>query len=451
MVVATICGACLLAGLAYVLLSPRSYETSAMLLVDSTAPDPVSGEKSDAARNSKVVMSTHADLVQTPVVALGAAQLSGLAAEPALVQSWKQSTGERVPFQQWIAGWMLRAIVVEPKRDTNVLLITAHSADPNVAARIANGFAQSALNTQYRLRTDPAKSYATWLETRLQAAQADVREKQQRLSQFARASGIADGDLSAESTQMASIATQLAEAQARAAAARQSGDAGTQSAADVERSGTVQKLRQDISERTAKVAELESAFGPRYPELKRTRAELQQLQAELNSEVGKSRAAFAAARNAEAAAARAAASASEGQLRASASQQRARLSGLSSNLAQYATLRNEFEAAQRSFNDINERLLKMRLQGAVPETEVKIVNVAAAPLLPSSPKVGFIMAAALILGLLLGAAFAILLESLNPRVRSGPALERLLGVRVIGRVRIPELPQRRLSLAGGVS
>jgi uncharacterized protein involved in exopolysaccharide biosynthesis len=422
-----------------------------MLLVDSTAPDPVNGEKSEAARNSKVVMSTHADLVQTPIVALGAAQLSGLAAEPALIQNWKQSTGERVPFQQWIAGWMLGSIAVEPKRDTNVLLITAHSADPNVAARIANGFAQSALNTQYRLRTDPAKAYAAWLETRLQAAQADVREKQQRLSQFARASGIADGDLSAESTQMASIATQLAEAQARAAAARQSGNAATQSAADVERSGTVQKLRQDIAERTAKVAELESAFGPRYPELKRTRAELQQLQSELNSEVGKSRAAFAAARNAEAAAARAAASASEGQLRASASQQRARLSGLSGNLAQYATLRNEFEAAQRSFNDINERLLKMRLQGAVPETEVKIVNVAAAPLLPSSPKVGFVMSAALILGLLLGAAFAILLESLNPRVRSGAALERLLGVRVIGRVRVPELPQRRLLLAGGAS
>lgn len=422
-----------------------------MLLVDSTAPDPVGDGREDSSQGSKVVLATHADVVRTPGVAYEAAQLAGLSQAPALKAAWQQSTGGRMPYEQWLANWMLGSVVVAPKRDTNVLLITAQSPEPEIAARVANGFAQSALNTQYRLRTDPAKAYASWLESRLKVVQADVREKQQRLSAYSAKTGIAGGDLSAEANQMASVATQLAEAQARAAAARQTSNARVATAADVERSGTVQKLRQEIASGRSKVAELESIFGEKYPDVVRTKAELQQLQSELSSEVAKSQAAFAAARAAEDNAARAAASASEGQLRASASQQRARLSGMSTNLAQYATLKNEFDAAQRNFNDINERLLKMRLQSAVPETEVKIVNVATPPLIPSSPKVGFVVSLALILGAGLGAVAAILLESMRPRVRNGASLERLLGVRVIGQVRVPRLPQRRLLLSGSSS
>jgi capsular polysaccharide biosynthesis protein len=68
-------------------------------------------------------------------------------------------------------------------------------------------------------------------------------------------------------------------------------------------------------------------------------------------------------------------------------------------------------------------------------------------LLPSSPRTGFVLAICALIGLILGALAAIILEALNPRVRSRRMLERLLGVRVIGRVPRPALPQPRLLLA----
>jgi capsular polysaccharide biosynthesis protein len=47
---------------------------------------------------------------------------------------------------------------------------------------------------------------------------------------------------------------------------------------------------------------------------------------------------------------------------------------------------------------------------------------------------------ALLIGLLLGSIGAILLEYLNPRVRSWGGVERLLGVRVLGKVALPAPP-----------
>ncbi|HVM38950.1 MAG TPA: hypothetical protein VM265_11265 [Sphingomicrobium sp.] len=446
--VAAVVGACLLLGLAYVALSPRIYNATARMLVDSTAPDPVNENRSKSSDDARTVMSTHADIMRTPALALAAAQLSGLTRDPFFLSQWQEKTSGRTPFSQWMAAEMLKALKVEPRRDTNVLLINAESDNPQIAARIANGFAQAAINTSYRLRTEPAKAYAAWLETRLEAARTDVTEKQKRLSQFSRATGITDGDLSSEGSQMASVASQLAAAEAEAAAARQNAFTGAQSVADAERSETVQRLRQQVAESSGKIAELESVFGPEYPDVRRTRAELATLRAQLNSETAKSRAAFEAARAAQAAAARAASGASEARLRAVANEQRSRVGSMGANLAQYMTLKNEFEGAQKSFNDINERLLKMRLQGNIPETEVKIVDIASAPLLPSSPKIGFVLGTALLLGLVLGVIAAIILESLDPRVRSGAVIERLLGVRVIGQIALPGAGSGRKLLPG---
>ena len=431
---AAIAAACLAVAALYVLLAPRVYEASARMLVDSSAPSPIDEGGSEGEQNSRVVMSTQADIIRTPAVAAGAAQVSGLSREPAFVRAWQENSDGKTPVELWVGSQLLKSISVEPKRDTNVLLINARSSDPQLAARIANGFAQSALNTQYRLRTEPAKVYAAWLEKRLEGARLEVREAQDKLSTFAQQTGITDGDLSAEGAQMADVATQLAAAEAKAAAARQTGFTGAQSVADAERSEVVQRLRQQVAESSGKVAELESVYGPEYPEVKRTRAELATLRSQLNAESANARAAFAAARAAEAAAERAATSASESTLRSVAGEQRSRLSSMGSNLAKYSTLRNEFDAAKKSFNDINERLLKMRLQGNIPETEVKIVDVAAPPRLPSSPRVGLILLLSLLAGLILGSLAAIILESLDPRIRSRATIERLLGVRVIGQL-----------------
>ena len=434
-----------LLGIVYVAVTPRVYTATSSLLLNTGAPDPVSDENGGGRQqDNRAVIATQADLVRSPHVSGNAAVLSGIAKDPRYIAEWRDSTAGKVAYADWLRGKMLGALEVEPGRDTNVLLIKANASDPKEAARIANGYARASVESQYRLRTEPAKAYATWLENRLKAARINVAQSGNQVSAFVRATGIAnDGDLSSEGSQMAEVSTQLAAAEARAAAARQAGGEAAQARGDAEKSETVQRLRGQVAERSGKLAELQAVFGPDYPDVQRTRAEVATLQSQLNSQLANANSTFNSARSAETNAERAAASASEARLRGLAAEQRSRMLGMGTNLAQYQRLKNEFQAAQTTYNDLNQRLTKMRLQSAVPLTEVQVLDTASAPLVPSSPNVGLTLALSLVLGALLGAAAAIWLELRDPRVRSRIGLERRLGAPVIGTIALP-LRQRAI-------
>jgi len=423
----------------YIAAAPRTYTATSSLLLDTGSADPLSDNSSPGRQqDSRAVIATQADLVRSPHVAGNAASLSGVAKDPAYIERWRKETNERQPYADWLRDQMRSALKVEPGRDTNVLLIQASAGSPDSAAKIANGFAKASVESQYKLRTEPAKAYASWLENRLKTARTDVVAKQNELAAFTRATGIFnDGDLSSEGNALADVSTQLATAEARAASARQSAFEGAQGRGDAEKSVGVQQLRAQVAEKSGKLSELEAVFGPEYPEVKRTRAELGTLQSQLSSSVSATTGAFSSARSAEAAAERAAASAAESRLRGLAAQQRSRVASQSGNLAQYQRIRNEFDAAQKTFNDLNQRLTRMRLQSAVPLTEVQVLDTASPPLVPSSPNVPLTLALALLLGTMLGAGAAIWLEYRDPRVRSRGGVERLLGAPVIGRIALP--------------
>lgn len=442
------CAVFAILALAYVALVPRTYSATASLLLDTGAPDPMSeAGATEGPSDNRTIVATQADLVRSPRVAGQAAIVSGLAKDPRYVERWREDVGDKQSYDDWITEEMSEALTVAPGRDTNVLLITAKARTSRDAAAIANGFARASVESQYRLRTEPAKAYAVWLENRLTSARTDVVTAQKRLSQFVKKSGLTSEDLSSEGNQMSDVATQLAAAEARAAAARQPDFAGAQGRGDAEKSETIQRLRAQVAERNAKLSELGAVFGPEHPDVKRTRAEVATLESRLASEVAGAASTFSAARGAEAAAGRAAASASEARLRGLAAEQRSRMLRMGTSLAEHQRLRNEFEDAQRTFNDLSQRLNRMRLQAAVPLASVQVLDTAAAPLVPSNPNVPLTMALAIVLGAIIGALAAIWLEWRDPRVRSRGGLVRMLGVPVVGVIALPRPPQRRL--AGG--
>lgn len=433
----------------FIIVAPKTYTASASLLLDTRGPDPLKdeGEKNTSDNNIRSMMATQADLVRSPTVAARAAALAGITKDPAYIAKWRRETDGRTPYADWLSIETLESLEVTPGKDTNILLINANARTPQLAARLASAFAEASVSSQYRLRTEPAKAYANWLSTRLSAARGSVVEAQNSLSNFVKLTGITNGgDLSSEGQQMADVATQLASAEARAAAARQSSFSGAQSRGDAERSETIQQIRQQVAEKTGKLADLQAHFGPDYPDVRRTQAEVSTLRSQLNTEIASATSAFGAAREAQASAERQAASASESRLRSLTSEQRSRVQSMGTNLAQYSRLRNEFEGAQRNYNDLNQRLSRMRLQGNVPQTEVQVLDTAGVPLFPSSPKAGLTFALSILLGALIGAAWAIYLEFRNPRVRSWAGVERMLGVQVVGRVALPDRGGNRLML-----
>ena len=437
-----------LAALIYLALTPRTYSAQASLIVDTQQPDPVEGET--AGGSNRAVMTTQADLIRTPRVAAEAAVAAGLDKDPAYIAEWRSQTGGRSPYAEWLKRRMLGSLAVEPGKDTNILVITTTAGDPAEAARLANGFAKAAVSSRYRLRTEPAKAYANWLENQMNGARAKVLERQNALSNFVRQTGLSQGeDLSSQGSQLASVSGQLATAEAAAAAARQSAYADAQSRGDAENSSTVQRLRGEVAQKSARLSELEAVFGPDYPDVQRVRAELGTLNSSLNTELSRAQSTFSSSRNAQAAAQRQAAVATESRLRSLAAQERAKLESLGVNVAQYTTLRNEFTAAQANYNNLNQRLSTMRLQSAVPQTEVQVLDQASRFLVSSLPNRSMTLTLAILVGLVLGTILAIILEFLNPRVRSWGGVERLLGVQVIGRVALPRQGPAALGAPAG--
>ncbi|RST32020.1 hypothetical protein HMF7854_15105 [Sphingomonas ginkgonis] len=437
--VALVTGVIGLLAILYIGTAPRKYTASASLLLDSRAPDPIKAEDNplspDQTRNA---MATQADLIRSPNVATQAAVIAGYDKNPGYVQAWQKQTSGRQPYGDWLAQVMLGQLSVTPGKDTDILEIRGTAKNAKDAAQIANAFAQASVDSQYRLRTQPARAYSNWLAGQLTQAKGRVIEAQNTLSDFVKQTGITnDNAMSTEGTQMAEMVTQLASAEAKSAAARQSNFSGAQARGDAERSQVVQGIRQQISETSGKLADLQAMFGPDYPDVKRTQAQLSTLQSKLNSELSNASGTFSGSRNAEAAAERAAAAASENRLRSLTSQQNARMMKMGTNFAQYNRLKNEFDTAQRNYNDLDQRLTRMRLQGNVPLTDVQVLDHASPPLFPSSPKVGMTMLLALLLGAILGTIAAIVLEFINPRVRSWGGIERRLGVQVVGRIALP--------------
>lgn len=428
----------LLGAIIYLLAAPRVYRASSALIVDTRADPLKTANSDDSQANTRSIIATQADLIRSPSVSSLAVTNARLDRDRALFLEWRKQTNGRSPFGAWLQKRVSDQLTVIPGKDSNVLTMQVEAASPDEAARVANGFARAAVEAQYRLRTGPANTYSEWLTQRLAAVKAEVIQSQKALSDFASARGIVDdGDVSAEGTQLAQVETQLAAAQARAAAASGSSYSAPQSRGDAEKSDTVQALRRQVAEASAKFANLRSTFGPDYPDVKSAQAELSTLRSSLNRALSTSVSTFDAARSAQAASDRDAARASEQQLRSVAARQRSRVETIGANLAQYQRLKNEFTVAQKNYSDINDRLERMRLQGSIPQTEVQVLDLAAVPLLPSSPRVPLVLLLASLLGLLVGAALAIMVEALDPRVRGRGAVERLLGAPVIGTLRLP--------------
>ena len=431
----------LLAAFAYLAFAAKSYTATSTLLVDQQQQEPVN----PANGASQTVIPTQTDLIQSPSVAHDAAVRAGLDKDSDYIAEWQDATKGRVPYDQWLQRQLLNNLQVDsgisPGKDSDVLQVSVTGRTPIEAARLANGFAEAAVARYYRLRTDPARAYAKWLEGRLAEARDAMVKSQATLAAFMRQTGLAQGDdLTSEGQRAASIAGDLATAEARAASANQSNFSQEQGLAEAERISTVQGLRQDVDTKTAELAKLQETFGPNYPDVKTAKAALASAQANLQAELSNAWSTFTKARDAQTAADRAAANAAEQRLRALTQQQQSRLEAMGQNAAQYTTLKNDYMAAQRNYNDLDQKLATMQLQSAVPQTDLQVLDTASPFLVSTSPAGMKVMAFAGLIGLILGTLLAILLEFLDRRVRTWGAVERLIGVQVIGKVALPPPP-----------
>jgi len=430
------------AATAFSLLKHKTYVAEVEVLVDAKITDPVTGSALPQQLQSSI-QATQADVISSRNVALKVVDRLQLAADPELQRQFADdqdaATGS---IRDWLADRLLNKLTVRSSRDSNVISIAAEAGAPALAARVANAFADSYIQTSVELRSDPAKRQALWFDDQLQGLRQSLQTAQQRLSDYQQKRRIVGTDdrLDVENAKLNELASQLIIAQTAMydAESRQKqmtkalqGDR-LEELPDILGNGLLQSMKSDLVRAEGRSAEVAQKYDRNHPAHLSAAAEVQTLRNKLAAELATVKGSInQATQLAEQRAAE-----SQHALEA----QKQKILEWKEQRDGLDVLNREVENAQRAYDAAMQRTSELRLTSRLDQTNIAVLNPATAPVKPAGPKVLRNIVLALLAGAMLAAGAALGLELIDRRVRSSADLLGLDGVVVLA-----EIPGLRLS------
>lgn len=409
------------------LILPKKFTAAASVVVDSK-PDPLSAVAYGSGI-SAAFMATQIDIIESDRVALRVVRNLKLAENPNVREQWTEDTGGTGSIEQWLSESFKRRMVVKPSRESNVLTISYTAPDPKFAAALANAFVQAYVDTALELRTDPAKRYSTFFDTRVKDARETLEAAQARLSAFQRDKGIiaTDERVDIETSRLNELSTQLVaiEAVAAESSSRQSQAAGEggEKMPEVLNNGLIAGIKSDINRNESRLQELTLRLGDNHPQVIEAKATLDGLRRKLDVETRRVTGGVGLTNNIN--------RQRERQIRSELDAQRAKVLRLRGVRDESSVLLRDVENAQRTYDALQSRLNATSLESQATQGNISVLTEAAPPAEASSPKVFMNSILGVFFGLLFGVGAVLLLEFRDRRVRSAEDLE-LLDIPLIG-------------------
>lgn len=418
------------AALAVSLVLPKKYTAQTAVLVDVRSPDPVAGAGSAPIQGlvAPSYMATQVDIIGGDRVAQRVVKMLKLDENPRTKERWLEATEGRGTLEGWIADSLQKRLDVRPARESNVINITYKGSDAEEAASVANAFAQAYLDINLALKTEPARIYAEWFDEQTKASRAKLEEAQARLSEYQQKAGIVSSDerVDYETTKLAELSSQLTTVQGDTTDSQSKRGSRGDTIAEVMQSPLINGLKADVARQEAKVQEVSVRLGENHPERQRAESELAALKSRLASETARINASIETTYRVG--------KDRERELQGAVGAQKARVLALNKQRDELNVYRRDVESAQRAYETVSQSASQTRLQSLTNQTNVVRLNVATAPVNPSSPRLLINLLIAAFGGTLLGIACALLLELANRRVRSAEDLVQMLELPVLASI-----------------
>jgi succinoglycan biosynthesis transport protein ExoP len=327
------------------------------------------------------------------------------------------------------------SLIVEPRRNTRLVLIKVEQADPALAAEIANAVATAYLQYNLELRMKGASEAVSWLTDEASRLRTKVQESAVALQNYRVKAGILGleeqrkitaqkimdfnkGYLEAQAQRLSTEAklqqvTQIA-----------NDKAGAQMMFTVANSALIEKLRGETSDLEVERSKLLRVYKDKHPEILKIDARIQQVQQRLDGEIQNMVRAVQAEYKV--------AKAREDTLFNNVTQMRRDGQDLNEKEIQYLALQRESETNQQLYDSIVKRLKETGVTGGLETNNVRVVEAATAPTAPVRPRKTWNLGLSIVVGLGLGIAVAVALEYFDTTVRNPDDVERYLGLPVIG-------------------
>jgi succinoglycan biosynthesis transport protein ExoP len=424
-IVAMVLGVTVLAALVASLLIPKSYKATASLLVDANKDSQQSLSPTDfyaQPRERINYMQTQMGIITSSKVAQAVVRELKLADDPKTKEAFAKQPDHSGSLEEWLAAGLLQGLKVETSQ-SNIINIGYTGSDPVQAAKIANAFTQTYIDTTLELRVVPTRQAAAWFDEQLKALRASLEDAQAKLSQYQKQHGIVSVDEKSdiETMRLNDLAAQVMRAQEQQ---RGAGGGSPERVASVQSNPMVQKLTADLAAGESKLVELSAQYGPNYPAYQRQVEENNALRQRLKAETGKASAIVDGQRqhirNREA------------ELRKALAEQHARVLELKQGRNELAVLQRNLETAQKAYETASQRAVVNQVESRASQTNIAVLDGATAPSRPVRPRLMLNLALAAAIGTLLGLGLAAVLELLDRRVRSAADLANDWNVPLLG-------------------
>lgn len=407
----------------------KNYTATASVVIDTTKPDPLAAVLYAGGLNPSVI-ATQMDVIQSDRVAFKVVRNLHMAENDAAKRKWQEETNGEGTVEQWLVAQFQKALDVKPSRESNVINISYKAADPKFAAGMANAFIQSYMDTNLEMRVEPARLYSSFFDQRAKEARDALEKAQSKLSDFQKDKGIiaTDERLDVENARLNELSTQYVALQSLASdsVSRQTAarGAGADRMQEVLNNPLIAGLKADQARLEAKLQELTAKLGDKNPQVIETRANLAELKVRIDAETTKVTGSLGITNNIN----QQRAGEIKGQLEA----QRAKLLQMKVVRDDGAVLQRDVENAQRTYDQIMQRLNQSTLESLATTSNVSVLSQAVPPVEPTSPKLVLNIAVALFAGGLLAIAVVIAREMMDRRVRSIEDVAQAIALPVIG-------------------
>ena len=333
---------------------------------------------------------------------------------------------------------------------TYVLQLDYTSPDPTFAALIANTYAEQYLTDQLDAKYDATTRAAIWLQDRIAELKTRSLEADSKVQLFRTEHGLiaVDGklvneqQLSAANQAVSEARSKVAEAEAKAQRIETIAKDGSFDAAVAESlaNPVIAQLRTKFLEASKREAEISKKLGADHIAAVNLRNEMKQYERLLFDELGRIgesyRSDYQISKNRL--------ESLEQNLRSTVAQ----TAGDNKTLVQLRELERESETYKQLYSTFLTRYQQAIQEQSFPITDARVITAATAPLDPSWPKKALLLAAGLVLGGIVGAGCAFLLELRDRVFRTGEQVQSELGVEFLGLLPALEVATNRPPDAG---
>jgi len=314
---------------------------------------------------------------------------------------------------------------VELLGDSRLVEVSVDSVDPGLAAAVANALVRNYVESNFQSKYETTRQATAWMEQQLNELKAKVQKSQQALVDYERENSVADvGDKeNVVRERLSQLSTDLTAAQVERANKQSVYDSMQNSKAEANGLANdllLEQLDSKSAELHTEYAATTAQYGPNYYKVKELRNQINEVEALVAQE--RKRVVDRIGGDYRTALRR------EELLSQQVAIQKKEVEKLNQLLIQYTLLKGEFETNQQLYNELLKRLKDATVSVSLRATNVRLADEALIPTTPIRPNKRVDMAAALLVGLILGVALAFVQASLDRSVKTADDIEAGIGV-----------------------